>query len=114
MPMPLRSLRDKRAELKLEEFPDLKVVHNPNAYTPALEVKITELMKDDSAGRFLANILPELITEWDLIDEDGEFGTKGESVPITTESMMKLPTELLTAISNAIHKAHAPFATSQS
>lgn len=116
MPLPLKSLREKRVKLEIdqEQFPGLNVWHKPSAYTPAYETLVKECLQEEVSSLFLARTLPPLICEWDVTADDAEtaaeFGVAvGEPVPITEEALMLLPIELLVEVSKAVHKAHLPF-----
>lgn len=79
-----------------EEDRTLNLTVNPGALTPAKEAKIREADDEDSAP--LAALLTDLVSEWDMLDEEGQV------IGLDLESLMNTPTIVLALVVNEIGK----------
>lgn len=72
----------------------INVTVNPGSLTPAKQARLQAADEDDSAT--LAEMIADLISEWDLLGDDGEV------IPLTLESLMNTPILVLAMVLNAV------------
>lgn len=93
--MRLSDICKQRVEVKVPiNGEELVVGYNPAAYTPNKAAELDDAEGDDA--RSVAKLLSEVITDWDLIGDDGE------PYPTTLEALCDVPNLLLGKVLTAI------------
>lgn len=96
MPLSLSTLAAKTRKLAVQwDGETVQIEYKTAAVNPAYQSMLQKLdnKKSDQAAQWEAVF--GVIAKWDIVDD-------GAPLPITKESLAKLPTSLLVAISNAI------------
>lgn len=91
MPITLSGLKAQRVKAPAIEFENgesLNLVYLPNHITPGF----LESLKDNTDLMTLANVVTEIVAEWDLLDE------KGDALPVSVELAADLGVALLQEI----------------
>jgi len=88
----------------------VKVGWRPAALTSEALIRFQNQINDlpddapvTAAVPLMAGLLIDIIAEWDLTEKDG-----GPPLPITTESLMKLPSDLLISVRSSILDSTSP------
>lgn len=106
MPLDIRSLSARSREISVEYAGEIiRVTYAPAKVTPAWERGFQEALKDEWRTRALVDALAEILVGWDLTEE-------GAPLPVTRESLARLPLDLLGAIFSAIMEDLRPNPTS--
>lgn len=104
--MRLKDLRsDRKSAIMRWQGEELKLVYDPNGYTPLLESQIKAQVGDGSSpwqADALVSFLAGLLHEWDLLDDDGE------PLPITEGVLATIPVPVLGEMMLAIGEDMRP------
>lgn len=89
----------------------LNVQYRPGAFTPEFDRSARQLETSSDPETGLGAMFCSVVASWDLEGDDGQ------PVPLTPESLMTVPTDILIAVLGAMRKAlspgETPAATSQ-
>lgn len=97
MPLRLSQLRADMRSVTLDiEGESLTITYRPSAITPEAEDQLRDLSGQARPGAALAELLANLIAGWDL------FGDDEQPLPITPETLRRLPTAFLASAMQAI------------
>ena len=78
---------------------EAEVVIDPTVLTTAVQIELQEIEDPAEQTRFLVEILSQLVTEWEILGEDGE------PLPTTIDSLMGLENRLVWGIYTSIREA---------
>lgn len=103
MPITLKSLRAEEREIKVPVGGEhLTVWYRPGALTPELE-DASRQAEDEGSTAPLRRMLSLLVSRWDLSEDEGK-----KPVPITQESLARVPSKILVDIVTSIGEDHRP------
>jgi len=74
---------------------EVTVTYNLYLFTPELEAEINAGLADDNVAEALVENMLVILVDWDIMDGD-------EKVPITKDSLMKIPVRLMGDLMQAI------------
>jgi len=103
--MPVRVgnlVRDRRTVTMPIGDESLTITYQPSGITPDTEDKLREYAADQRGGAMLVALLVDCLVEWDLLDD------RGKPLPITADSLRKLPTIFLAQVAQAITEDMRP------
>ncbi len=93
--MKLNDLKNKRKVLSLDtQYGKLNIEYCPVEYTGEVERILAEGQNRPIAA--LVELLGRILKQWDIEDDDGQ------PLPVTEEMLMKLPVDILVAITEKI------------
>ena len=106
--MKLSELTNRRVELSVPvEGGELKFAYNAAVYTPAFQEELRAKRSVDDEEETVLNFysfaFPKLVVDWDIEDE------KGKRLPVTSETVRRIPMEVLDAMLSEINKHRRPF-----
>lgn len=93
MPISQANLKNNKRTVTGEYYGEtFTVTYKPSEYTLAVQSGIDNPDTDETSNEKLINLLTNMLTAWDVLDE------KGDPLPITPEILADLPVALLGAI----------------
>lgn len=95
MPIAISQISKKEKKLSFyfgDEKPENKInfTYKPNAFTPAIQDKFSQITKEDSNSDLFLSAICELMVSWDIYDKPSEEG--GKSIPFNIDSLELLKT----------------------
>lgn len=111
MPIRLSELAAQRRELDVQFDGDVvKVVYLPGKMTMQMQQRANDAMQmpADQGNRELAQILSDLVVEWDVLEDEGK------ALPVTPDTISLLPLRFVTLLTKSLFADISPNAKTAS
>jgi hypothetical protein len=80
----------------------VNTIYRPGGITPEIEDKLQEYVGSQRGGAMLVTLLAGCLVEWDLLDD------RGKALPVTAETLRRLPIAFLAQVARAITEDMRP------
>lgn len=75
-----------------------EITYKPQGYTPEVEDAFQKALENRRSSNGLAQFVAALVIRWDVLGDDGE------PYPLDLESLCKLPSRFLTAVTETLNR----------